>query len=764
MTTTEAHPFSTDRPISSKTEDRLARTSFAGALSEAIAAWRQKDSLVLALYGRWGSGKTSVKNLALEAFTELSPDSRPPVIEFNPWQWAGQDQLADAFFREIELGLGRIDQQQDRRKRLLIWRRYTANLRLGRELTSGARSLLWIFLAAFVALGIGSFSDLVWLRQTIGIVAVVLGVCTAVFLVFERVAAAVSDTLSAATEFHQRSVTEMKEQVAEALRGLPNPLVVVVDDIDRLTSSQTRLLFQLVKANADFPNLVYLLLFQRETVEANLRTDAMSGTDFLEKIVQVGFDIPAIEASRLEKVLIDSLNEILSDEATSKRFDEERWINIYVEGLKPYFENLRDVRRFSAMLSFHVGLLRQGDTFEVNPIDLIALETLRVFDYPLYRALPRIKQSLTGIKASYGAANQEEEIRKEVREVADLAAESTRGAASEILKRLFPGAEWVFGGTHYASGSSYEEEWLRELRVCHPEIFDRYFYLSVPQGDIAQGDIDRVLELAGDRSGLVDHLKGLQHRGILEIALDRLEAYKQTVPLEHADAFVTAFFDIGDLLPERRPGRFAIEPDMHAVRIVHWYLKTEEKASRRAEVLKNAIRNSSGLYLPVMKVSIETSKEDRGRHPDAFLVEKDEIKELQTLCLEKIREAASKGRLLNHTRMAYILYRWKEWGTEEEPRDWALKQVTTSPTSALTFLAGLVNMSTSQQMGSYYQQKHWRINLKNVEDFVDAEVMEKALEGVATELSARHQRAVEAFRAAILRRQEGKPDDAWGED
>ena len=35
-------------------------------LARAIAAWRERDSLVVALYGGWGSGKTSIKNMTLE--------------------------------------------------------------------------------------------------------------------------------------------------------------------------------------------------------------------------------------------------------------------------------------------------------------------------------------------------------------------------------------------------------------------------------------------------------------------------------------------------------------------------------------------------------------------------------------------------------------------------------------------------------------------------------------------------------------------------
>ena len=48
-------------------------------------------------------------------------------------------------------------------------------------------------------------------------------------------------------------------------------------------------LFTVIKAVADFPNIVYLLAFDEEIVANTL---GKSGKDYLEKIVQVSFDLP----------------------------------------------------------------------------------------------------------------------------------------------------------------------------------------------------------------------------------------------------------------------------------------------------------------------------------------------------------------------------------------------------------------------------------------------------------------------------------------
>lgn len=60
--------FADDRPIQTNDQDLLRRSAFATNLAAAIAGWKNKESLVVALTGPWGSGKSSIKNLALRQF------------------------------------------------------------------------------------------------------------------------------------------------------------------------------------------------------------------------------------------------------------------------------------------------------------------------------------------------------------------------------------------------------------------------------------------------------------------------------------------------------------------------------------------------------------------------------------------------------------------------------------------------------------------------------------------------------------------------
>ena len=110
----EQHDFSADRPIVSIDEDLLDRGRFAESLSKAISGWKGKDSLIVALHGDWGSGKSSLKNMALSAFEKLNLET-PLLVDFNPWEWAGQDKISKSFFEQLASSIGQQDKSKKRK-------------------------------------------------------------------------------------------------------------------------------------------------------------------------------------------------------------------------------------------------------------------------------------------------------------------------------------------------------------------------------------------------------------------------------------------------------------------------------------------------------------------------------------------------------------------------------------------------------------------------------------------------------------------------
>lgn len=120
-------------------------------------------------------------------------------------------------------------------------------------------------------------------------------------------------------------------------------------------------------------------------------------------------------------------------------------------------------------------------------------------------------------------------------------------------------------------------------------------------------------------------------------------------------------FDIGDELPAGRLGISQVPPDMHAARIVYWYLKREPEIVKRQEILIGCIKETTGIYLPCFVVALEGDKAKEGREQRERLADDAGVKHLQELRVSKIRQAASGGTLAEHPRLGQLFGFWLEW-------------------------------------------------------------------------------------------------------
>lgn len=83
-------------------------------------------------------------------------------------------------------------------------------------------------------------------------------------------------------------IQAVKRKIISKLKKQKQKIIVVIDDIDRLNNSQIRAIFQLVNSLAGFPNMIYLLAFDREiVVQWPCGRAEVCGEEYLEKIIQV---------------------------------------------------------------------------------------------------------------------------------------------------------------------------------------------------------------------------------------------------------------------------------------------------------------------------------------------------------------------------------------------------------------------------------------------------------------------------------------------
>jgi predicted KAP-like P-loop ATPase len=752
-------PFSSDRPIERAADDRLGRAPFADAIGRALSFWQGKDSLVIALYAPWGAGKSSVKNIALES---LRGHAEPPtVVEFNPWEWSGSAELRNAFFTEVGRHLGVANAGRTATDLQKRWAYYAAMLGVDVKPTDAV--VRQISGAVSVVAALSFFQSLLAdpsIRSYGSLGMLLLALLTGAVAFVRTLSDYLSKLFSARAAFKDVSVETRKAQLADELRKLRKPVVIVIDDLDRLTPAEIRTMTQLVKANVDLPNLVYLLLGDREILAAALTHDSVDGTAYLEKIVQVPFDLPSADQRQIDEVLFSRLNVVLARPGVDAHFEQQRWANLYLESLRPYFTSLRRVNRFASTFDFHASVLLTGTTLEVNVIDLIALEVLRVFEPSVYRQLPGLKRILTNpIEKTAGIfVTTDQDAHRAIDPVLEPVPEPRRQRVKEILKELFPHTHALWGGSRYSR--DHADTWLREMRVASEDRFDRYFQMIVPGGDISQAVIADILANAGNREATRATLAAFHQRELLPRLFDLLDSYKESIAPGDVVPFCTAVFDVGDLVPRRsEAGFFEMGTDMHAVRVVRWALKGLDDISAREGAFEKAVADTSGLYLPVMRVKLEEDfhKENKSE----ALVRDASLELLRARCVEKMAAAAAGNTLQKNRHLAYLVWRWQHWSEPGVVPKW-IASLLESPEGTVDLLRGFSGVGRTVSAGDRVAKTHRFLRLSDLKDLLSLDDLERALSSTEQlSLSEEEKEILVTTREAFARHRSGKSDDLF---
>ena len=674
--------LSADRPSSNPQDDLFGHAPFAESLANSICRYPGNDGLVLALYGPWGSGKSTVLNY-VRHFLEQRPEAeQPAIVTFNPWWFSGQENLARAFLGQMQAVLPAKNAKFKK---------------LG--------DLLGDF-----AEGVGGLIDLSGMTGGAG--------------------SKIGKLIGMVTKRKPKDVPALKLEISKLLREAGKRILIVIDDIDRLTSEETRQLFTVIKALADFPNVIYLLAFDREVAaQAIEQQSGMPGDRYLEKIIQVPFELPPIDRVALRAALFQRLNEVLGDNP-EEAVDQAYWTNVYHDGIDALIQVPRDVVRLTNTLAVTYPAVRG----EVNAVDFIALEALRVFQPSLYDVIRSNPDRFSGHTRDIHDAGGERSKSEFHTAWQNALPEELRENSQSLIKRLFPKTE------NSIYGSDWLAEWRRDLRACHPDIFSIYFQLTVPQGNIRRSEMTALLALAGSpiefgqalvRAKAERRPDGLSKaRALLERLMDHVQ---EDIPDEHISSVIQALFNVGDVLidPADERGMFDIGNISRASRPVYHLLK-RVSADHRAHVLEAAIKSGSALAVQSWLVrSLDDEVTKARESSETTLLSADEVVRLKTAWLDRVRVLSGKASCMDHSELPRLLATWRTWGDLSDVQAWC-ERVTATDDGLLALLPKFLQYTTSQTMGDWAVRRQPRLNPAWLESYFDINACAERLENLTT--------------------------------
>lgn len=432
-----------------------------------------------------------------------------------------------------------------------------------------------------------------------------------------------------------KEASELKEEVEDKLLQQQQRIVVTIDDIDRLAADDIMQLFRIFNAIPNFNNVVYVLVFDKEVVMKTITDNKeISRKAYLEKIIQVAFELPIPDKTSLRRLLFQKIDSIFFD-IPKQQINQARWSNIYFQGIDHFITSNRDIVRLTNTLTVTYPAVKG----EVNPIDFIAIESLRVFCPMIYGIICQNPHIFAG-KLNSSIDELKNLLNTWIAQLQD----GDKQPIKNLLIHLFPKLKFVWGNSYLDEQEEFE--WRKQLRVCSLEIFPIYFRLTLSAGELSNTQIKAILALAGDadkfRDYLIELAKQKRPDGTTQarVFLEEMENYtEQKIPVNCIPSIVQALFDVSEQLllchEDRCNGILDFGDEVIISRLLSQLLRRIEEASR-FELLKKAITQGKGLA--IINYEIATLKEQQSKYgthksnlEEEWLVNAQHLKELEEM-------------------------------------------------------------------------------------------------------------------------------------
>ncbi len=556
-----------DSPISSLDQDRLGRRPFAEALAAEIMAAPAARGYVMGLTGPWGSGKTSILNMTVDALKDEAV-----VVQFNPWMFSGTEALVSSFFEEI-----------------------------GKQLDSRDSKLK------------GIADKLATYGHLLSPLVSLIGAGTAVSGASEML-----EKLAA-----RPSVFVQRQELRTLLAALDRRLVVIVDDVDRLRPQEILDIVRLVRLVGDFPNTLYLLAFDRGRVEECLgEGNAERGRAYLEKIVQVTHIVPVAREPDVTTIFLGGLQHLV-DTAPTGPLDLGDWQNIFAFVVRPLLATPRGARRLLGSLSMTMRLV--GD--EVAMADLIGIEAVRVLRPAMFEAIISVADHLSAEALVMGQSGYQHGRNPADTPIGPIVAVDSV-LAEDVCRWLFPAARRYLENTHY--GSEWEVTWRRQRKIASASVLRFYLERQLPEGVVPARTVDQALDAFSDRKGLQNLFDALSPAQLMDL-VERINGTLDELPVDGGnlddDPARIALPVILDLLPQlpEDTGMLTFSGSMVLMRAALRLLRrlpTEESREHILRLVLPEIRSRSARLILLM---IAGHRKNIG----AALIAEDVAKELE---------------------------------------------------------------------------------------------------------------------------------------
>lgn len=603
MTDMPSPKIDMDKPLSlgdAIANDALDRKGFAQQVAMTMGRVNSSSGFVLSVEGDWGSGKTST--LAMVEEFLLQKKTPPIIVRFNPWLVGSRDALLQQFLARIGTELKLAD-----------------NVKIGKRVAKEIENYSKVFDVVKYVPGAWNLASQV----------------KSIFL-------SVSEAVGGIADQKERDIEGQKERVEWALRKLKRPIIVFVDEIDRLFPDEVFEMIRIVKAVGDLPNVGYVLAWDSNYVSQALnKVGVPLFESYLDKIVQVRMPLPKLSAHAKRKLLNEALAE-LPAEALSKYFEspDDRLYGLYSSGLNSLIEQPRDIGRiFNALKAIEPAL--RG---EIVFADILGLAVLMVKASPVFELLKKNPQWFVGRLPEDGEDFREsEEILREGKSYREDAYSQCNSpeAVSKLVRFLFPQIE---ENTSIVRISGVEGNLAARLPIA--------LQLSLSPSDTSLREVRRYLSDPEQRAAIENRLTVENCREFLELLGDVSRHLEENTvgDLENLCISLARLVDAPFFVSLANRDRF-FPPMLTAENVISKIIANVDEGKRDA-ICPKIVKDEKciSLAVRVCRLSYLPNEEEI-----LLPVSDGDKEELLDILADNILSAAREGNLLNFGNIRFVL-------------------------------------------------------------------------------------------------------------
>lgn len=301
------------------------------------------------------------------------------------------------------------------------------------------------------------------------------------------------------------SMHEEREKLKGTITKLEKPIIVFIDDVDRLQKEELLTLLNLIRDTADFQHVFYIMAADKEYLANCLKKCNINNPEkYLKKIVNYDFMMPANDGmimATLQKELISILEKYIKEE-------KELYIIvssiINYENIESVFCNIRDIKRILNDYMVTLAVIKNGSKENIDYKDLLLLTIIKTLRPDVYKSLRDNDDQLLCLNnGTYILNPKYADVHNEkLHDLIHAVAIETNSNDTEKMKKCSTINEMMLDSR--ISGDEFVAHSLRylfssqvgvgdDIKIKHKESYYRYFSGQLRKNQLSNLEVEQIL-------------------------------------------------------------------------------------------------------------------------------------------------------------------------------------------------------------------------------------------------------------------------------